>query len=249
MPNRIIKESVCTSDTLDKLSWFEECLWYRLIVNCDDYGRFDARPAVVKARLFPLKERMTLKDVSDALTRLADMGCVVLYECDGHPYLYLPTWEVHQTIRAKKSKYPSPESGVKSSEIICKQMQADVPVIQSNTNPIQYSPSESARMKEPSHLLGEHGYVKLTDAEYVRLIADHGEVEVKRVIAYIDESAASTGNKNRWKDWNLVIRRAIRDGWGKKGGTSPPRALDYPQRKYSAEDLSHIGVSFKEDDP
>ena len=36
MPNRIIRESICTSDSIDKLSWFEEVLFYRLIVNCDD---------------------------------------------------------------------------------------------------------------------------------------------------------------------------------------------------------------------
>ena len=36
MPNRILKESVCTSDSVNKLSWFEEVLFYRLIVNCDD---------------------------------------------------------------------------------------------------------------------------------------------------------------------------------------------------------------------
>ena len=37
MPNRIIRESICTSDSVDKLSWFEEVLFYRLIVNCDDF--------------------------------------------------------------------------------------------------------------------------------------------------------------------------------------------------------------------
>ena len=125
MPNRIIKESICTSDTIDQMSWFEECFWHRLIVNCDDYGRFDARPAVLKSRLFPLKERITLKDVESALTKLAGIGCVVLYEYDGKPYLYLPTWEVHQTIRAKKSRYPAPVGDVKTSESICMQMHAD----------------------------------------------------------------------------------------------------------------------------
>ena len=47
MPNRLIKESVCTSDNLDRLSWFEEAMFFRLIVNCDDYGRMDARPAIL----------------------------------------------------------------------------------------------------------------------------------------------------------------------------------------------------------
>ena len=128
MPNRILKESICSSDTIDGLSWFEEVFFYRLIVNCDDFGRFDARPAVLKARLFPLKERITLKDVSNALSKLADIGIVRLYECDSKPYLYLPTWRVHQTPRAAKSKFPSPDEHLKSSEINCNQLQANAPV-------------------------------------------------------------------------------------------------------------------------
>ena len=146
MPNRIIKESICTSDTIDQMSWLEECFWHRLIVNCDDYGRFDARPSVLKSRLFPLKERITLKDIESALTKLAGIGCVVLYVYDGKPYLYLPTWEVHQTIRAKKSKYPAPEGAEQPHESICKQMQADVPVIQSNPNP-NPNPKERRRAR------------------------------------------------------------------------------------------------------
>lgn len=149
MPNRIIKESICTSDSLDSLSWFEECFFYRLLVNCDDYGRMDARPAVLKARLFPLKERIALKDIRDALGKLADIGCVRLYECDGKPYLYLPAWEVHQSIRAKRSKYPAPEDGttcthMQADEITCMQMNADAPVIQSNPNP-NPNPNPKAR--------------------------------------------------------------------------------------------------------
>lgn len=42
MPNRIIKESICVSESIDSLSWFDEVFFYRLIVNCDDYGRLDA---------------------------------------------------------------------------------------------------------------------------------------------------------------------------------------------------------------
>ena len=79
MPNRIIKESVCTSDSIDKLSWFEEVLFYRLIVNCDDYGRFDGRPSIIKSRLFPLKETLTTKTVSGAIKKLEIAGLVTLY--------------------------------------------------------------------------------------------------------------------------------------------------------------------------
>ena len=148
MPNRILKESICTSESIDDMSWFEECFFHRLLVNCDDYGRFDARPAILKSRLFPLKERLSLKDIEGALKRLADIGCVKLYTCDSKPYLYLPTWEVHQTVRARKSRYPDP-NGVNACEIICKQMQADVPVIQSNPNPIRIRDTDSGEQASP----------------------------------------------------------------------------------------------------
>lgn len=148
MPNRIIKESICTSDSIAELNWFEEVLFYRLIVSCDDFGRFDGRVAVIKNRLFPLKDTVTVKAVETAIDKLVRAGLVTLYMFEGKPYLHLPTWERHQSIRAKKSKYPAPEDGVIASEIICKQTQENVPVIQSNPIRIQ-SESESNSKAEP----------------------------------------------------------------------------------------------------
>lgn len=168
MPNRILKDSICTSDTIDQLSAEDEVFFYRLIVNCDDFGRMDARLPILKAKLFPLKLDVSVDDIKNALARLAAAGCVGLYRAEGKPYVYLTTWEKHQNIRAKKSKYPAPEEGEKidtcdfenlyADEIICKQMksseckreqtQANAPVIQSN--PIQSeseSKSESKRAR------------------------------------------------------------------------------------------------------
>ncbi len=64
------------------------------------------------------------------------------------------------------------------------------------------------------HKYGDYGWVKLTDEEYSRLVTELGPTELARCIDYLDTSAQSTGNKNRWKDWNLVIRRCHREGWG-----------------------------------
>lgn len=109
MPNRLLKESICTSETVNQLSFFQEVFFYRLIVNADDYGRMDARPAILKSRLFALKDRVTLRDINGALTRLAELGMIKLYEVGDKPYLYFPTWLDHQKPRAMKSKYPSPD--------------------------------------------------------------------------------------------------------------------------------------------
>jgi hypothetical protein len=153
MPNRIIKESIRASDSINELSWFEEVLFYRLIVSCDDYGRFDGRIAIIKGTCFPLKD-VTTKDIEKALNKLVAVGLVGHYEVEEKPYLQLLAWERHQTIRAKKSKYPEPDvESMKESENMCKQMNADAsrkkhvqvnaPVIQSNPNPIRESKSES----------------------------------------------------------------------------------------------------------
>lgn len=145
MPNRIIKESICSSDSIDGLSWFEECFFYRLIVNCDDYGRMDARTPILRARLFPLKA-MADGEIEAALAALEGARLLDLYRAGGRPYLQLRTWERHQSIRAKRSKYPAP-GGPQAPESICTQTQTDARGCP--RNPIQ-SESESDPKGEPA---------------------------------------------------------------------------------------------------
>ena len=140
MPNRIIKESICTSENIDQLSAFQETVFYRLIVNCDDYGRLDARPKLLASKLFPLKD-IRASQIEDALQALTSAELIDLYTVDGKSFLQMKTWDRHQTIRAKKSRYPSP------SENICKQMQADAS--KCPRNPIQ-SESESKSESNPN---------------------------------------------------------------------------------------------------
>lgn len=105
MPNRLIKESICRSEEIDSLSWFEEVLFYRLIVICDDYGRYDGRAKIIKGSCFPLKD-VTEKTINEALGKLSTVGLVRVYETQGRPYLQLVTWAKHQRVRNQKSKYP-----------------------------------------------------------------------------------------------------------------------------------------------
>lgn len=109
MPNRIIKDSIHTSEKVNQMTDLQFRLWVHLITYVDDYGRGDARPAVIKGQCFPLRDRLTAKDIEAALQALAGIGCVGLYTVDGKPYLYFPGWESHQRIRQKVSKYPGPE--------------------------------------------------------------------------------------------------------------------------------------------
>lgn len=60
---------------------------------------------------------------------------------------------------------------------------------------------------------GEFGWVKLTDPQYRELLNTLGAEELDRCITYIDEAAQTTNNRNRWKDWALVLRRCSEKRW------------------------------------
>lgn len=96
----------------------------------------------------------------------------------------------------------------------------------------------AAAPRTPKKQHGKFGWVKLTEDEYNKLVADLGAEEVARCIEYVDESAQSTGNKNKWKDWNLVIRKCSRDGWGQRG--------KQPEKKEFRHDPSSIDKFMKD---
>ena len=219
MPNRILKQSICSSDNIDRLSWFEEVLFYRLIVNCDDYGLFDGRPSMIKNSLFPLKENLTVSTVMKAIEKLETAGLISTYYVEGRPYLSLPTWNHHQTIRAHKSKYPKPSEGNKTgSEIICKQMQADVPEIQSNPNPNPNpnSATQIARAREEAFERFWVAYPKKVGKEAARRAFDKVKTSVDVLVSAIEmqkrseqwqtengrfiPNPATWLNQGRWED-------------------------------------------------
>ena len=136
MPNRILKESIHRSSTIDALDAAEEVCFYRLLVACDDYGRFDARPQIIRGTCFPLRlDSISDEDVRFWLSRLQDVGLLMLYVVKGLPYLQVTTWERHQQVRAKRSKFPSPDSSDIASAETCKQMLAPDSTCPRNPDP------------------------------------------------------------------------------------------------------------------
>lgn len=135
MPNRIIKESICTSEEIDSLTPEQEVFFYRLMVNCDDYGLFDGRAKIIASKCYPLKS-VDIKLIQEMLSALIQVGLISMYEVDGKPYLTISKWADHQQIRAKRAKYPMPSDGrLIVDDINRNQVIADAPVNQSN--PIQ----------------------------------------------------------------------------------------------------------------
>jgi hypothetical protein len=139
LPNRIIKESICTSDNLDKLTAEAEVFFYRLMVTCDDYGIMFAAPSILRSKCYPWKiDKIKDKDIEKWRSELVEAKLIFLYEYNDKLYLKFIKWEEHQQVRANKSKYPTPDlQGVRliSNDFNGNQPQANVPVIEiSNRN-------------------------------------------------------------------------------------------------------------------
>ena len=173
MPNRIIKESTFTSDRIASLTDFEFRLWIGLITQADDAGRGDARPAIIKGRVFALRDRVTVKDISSALCALAAAGCVSLYTVGGKPYYEFPSWTKHQRIRDCKSRYPGPDEAddgiaqfaqpAQQSAAICGELPQNAALIQSN--PIQSeSESESEHAQASAQVNAQDAFAQFWNA-------------------------------------------------------------------------------------
>ena len=135
MPNRIIKESICTSEDIAGLSMGAEILFYHLIVKVDDFGVYFGNEQIIKNTCFPLKSsEIKVKQVESWLNELVKAGLLFAYVAeDGKKYVQFTKWAKHQQIRAKKSKYPLFDS-------TCNQLISDD--CNSCRNPIQSNPDE-----------------------------------------------------------------------------------------------------------
>jgi hypothetical protein len=240
MPNRILKESICTSDNIDKLSAFEETVFYRLIVNCDDFGRFDGRPKIIASKLFPLKDIRT-NQIESALRALTSAELVILYEVDGKPFLQMKTWDRHQQIRAKKSKYPAPEDGNITSASICNQLISDDS--KCPRNPIQSESESESNPIERAQTAKRFAPPSVEDVTaYCR--ERKNNVDAQRFVDFYASKGWKIG-QNPMKDWKAAVRTwEQRDRTPVQMPVKQVMAAQYTQREYDEADLeARLGVN------
>jgi hypothetical protein len=137
LPNRVIKESIRTSKSVNSMTDLQFRLWTYLITYVDDYGRGSADPEILKGFVFPRRKGMTEQTIAKTLAELATAGSIILYQVDGESYLCFPNWERHQTIRNKRSKFPEPPDIV-----------GDCEHLQTNENKCLRNPIQSESISE-----------------------------------------------------------------------------------------------------
>lgn len=110
MPNRYIREGIIESEAVNMLSWQAEVFYRRLINRVDDFGRFTAHPALLRASLFPLQiEKVREADMSRLLLECEQAGLLYVYATNEKRFLVLNKWEKG---RAAASHYPAPPDAI-----------------------------------------------------------------------------------------------------------------------------------------
>ena len=97
-----------------------------------------------------------------------------------------------------------------------------------------------AEERERPRTHGAYGWVMLTEGQTAALRQELGAEELERCIAYVDESAQATGNRNHWRDWELVVRRCSREGWGLQQRSARLEREAEASRRREAEEMPSL---------
>lgn len=213
MPNRIIKESITTSPTIDRLSPEAERLFYRLMVKADDFGRYYGEAGVILGSCFPLKlAKLKVADAEKWIAELVLSGLVIRYGVGDRLYIQFSTWGSHQNIRAKESKFPAPPESPVAGDGICDQVMADAPVsrisdLVSRISILDTRTAEGAPPVDKVDKVKFAEFVTMTEAEHQKLTAEIGEPLAARCIEILNNYKGANGK--RYKSDYLAIRNWV----------------------------------------
>jgi hypothetical protein len=70
--------------------------------------------------------------------------------------------------------------------------------------------------KDIRNTYGEFKRIKLTDSEYEKLITDYSKDLIDNQIIKLDEYVESNNNKNKYTNFNIVLRKSIKEKWFEK---------------------------------
>lgn len=223
---RMFSLDVVDTDTFLDMPASTQALYFHLGMRADDDG-FVASPRKIT----------TMVNCSnDDLKLLLSKGFIIPFDSG---VCLVRDWKINNNIRTdryKPTQYLTERNSVETTENGA-YILSGIP----NDNQTSYQRYTQVRLGKvrlgkdreskaqapalPLDKYGQYGWVKLSKEQYGSLVKDFGEAETKRCIAYVDESAQATGNKNKWKDWNLVVRKCHRQNWG-QSDRPPERAAE-----------------------
>jgi len=216
LPTRYLKPGIRDSESIDSLSPMTETLFYRLLVTVDDFGRADARPAMVKALCFPIKESVTAAKCAQMLAELVSNGLAAVYVADGKTVLQMLKWD--NKPRASASLFPD-----QSDECI----QAYTDVCKPRTLlPVTVTVTGTETVGSETPIATHEGFARFWSA-YPKKAAKPAAIKAFK---------AQKVNGEIGNILDDIARKAASDDWTKDGGKYVPNPATYlNQRRWEDE--------------
>lgn len=113
-----------------------------------------------------------------------------------------------------------------------------LPVTQCNANRIDKIRLDKDKNRiDKKYKYGEYNRVELTQNEYEKLCSDFGKDFIDNQITLLDEYVESNNNKNKYKNFNLVLRKSIRENWFIKQSFTTTKENKKNNNSISTDDL------------
>jgi hypothetical protein len=106
----MIDKKLIISRKINSVSLGAECMYVRILLLTDDFGRYHADPRILKAHAFSLRG-VTNKTILKWLSELVEIGLVKLYSVGDEEYLEIVRFEDFQTFRGDRKRqegFPKP---------------------------------------------------------------------------------------------------------------------------------------------
>jgi len=107
---RMIDKKLIVSRKVNSVSIGAECLYIRVLLLTDDFGRYHADPRILKSLAFSLRG-VTTKTILKWLRELVEIGLIKLYSVNNEEYLEIARFEDFQTFRTDRKRqegFPKP---------------------------------------------------------------------------------------------------------------------------------------------
>lgn len=217
-----------TSERIDQLDAPAEVFYRRLMSKVDDHGLYDARPAILRSSLFPLRvDRVREADITRWIAACEKAGVIALYTHESKPFGQMldTRWQARS-----EPKFPFPPWGDKppsASANSCAQVQTVAPVF--GVGVVVETGDGIARRRAPRPKVLKTAMPEGFDREpSQRVTAWAQEKGFDRLGEHLQAFARKcAANSYTYADWDAAFMEAVREDWAKlrgrtPGGTAPP---------------------------
>ena len=217
---RMFDKAIIEQDGFFDLPMEAKALYFLLGMEADDEGFINPRKVL---RLYGGND--------DSIRILAAKGFIIPFDSG---VIVITDWKRNNYIDKKRVKptiYQQEKAQITYDEVaekyvfnkcltnakqMLKENSIDKNSIDKNSIDIldeEQSSPVSVSNKKAKKKYGTYKRVLLTDDEYKRLTDEFGQSFIEKQIEKLDEYIESNNNKNKYSNFNLVLRKAIREKW------------------------------------